>query len=73
MSRTYARVTSKGQLTIPADLRKQMKLSHRTQVAIQREANTLVLRPITPEFIDGLVGCTKGAGAEWKRVHRRDR
>jgi AbrB family looped-hinge helix DNA binding protein len=73
METAYARISSKGQLVIPAELREQMKLSVGTKVSIRREGNALVLRPITREFIDSLVGCTKGAGAERERTHRDDK
>jgi AbrB family looped-hinge helix DNA binding protein len=66
----HTHIRSKGQLVIPTELREQMKLSAGTKVAIKREGHTLVLRPITREFIDSLIGCTKGAGAERERLHR---
>jgi AbrB family looped-hinge helix DNA binding protein len=72
MPTLYAQISSKGQFVIPAELRKEMKLSIGTKISIRREGNTLVLYPVTPEFIDSLVGCTKGAGAERERIHRDD-
>jgi AbrB family looped-hinge helix DNA binding protein len=72
MATLYASISSKGQLVIPAELREQMKLSAGTKVSIQREGNALVVRPITPEFIDSLIGSTKGASAERERMHRAD-
>jgi hypothetical protein len=42
-----------------------MKLPTGIKLSIQREGNALVLRPITPEFIDSLIGghfrCRPGA------------
>jgi len=32
----------------------------------------LVVRPLTPEFIDGLCGSTKGFGDLRERMHRDD-
>jgi AbrB family looped-hinge helix DNA binding protein len=72
MQMLYGHISSKGQLVIPAELREQMKLSGGTKVSIRREGNALVVRPITPEFINSLIGCTKGAGAERERMHRDD-
>jgi AbrB family looped-hinge helix DNA binding protein len=63
-------INSKGQLVIPAHLRKQMKLSPGTKISIRRQGQSLVLLPITGEFIDGLIGCTQGAGMERDRMHR---
>jgi AbrB family looped-hinge helix DNA binding protein len=72
METFYTHINSKGYVIIPAQLREQLKLSSRTRVSIQREGNTLVLRPIIPEFIGSLIGCTKAAGAERERLHRDD-
>lgn len=73
MAVQYANISSKGQLVIPAELREEMRLSAGTKVSIRREGNTLILRPITPEFIDSLIGCTKGAGDDRERTHRDDK
>lgn len=70
MDNVYTRICSNGQVVIPAKLREQLKLVSGTKVSIQREGHTLVLRPITPEFIDSIIGCTRGAGAERERFHR---
>jgi AbrB family looped-hinge helix DNA binding protein len=72
MGTIYSSISTKGQLVIPAELREQMKLEAGTKVSIRREGNALILRPITAEFIDSLVGCTKGAAAERERMHRDD-
>lgn len=72
MATLYTSISSKGQLVIPAELREQMNLSPGTKVSIRREGNALVVRPITPEFIDSLIGSTKGAAAERERMHRDD-
>jgi len=72
MQTVYTQISSKGQLVIPAELREEMKLSIGTKVSIQREGNALVLRPITPDFIDSLIGCTSGAGSDREAMHRDD-
>ena len=63
-------IDSTGRLTIPAKLRRQMNLTTGTKISIQREGAVLILYPITRDFIDSLMGCTQGAGAERRRVHR---
>jgi AbrB family looped-hinge helix DNA binding protein len=73
MNIRYSQISSKGQLVIPAELRDEMKLTVGTKIAIRREGNTLVLHPITREFIDSLMGCTHGAGAEREQTHRDDK
>ncbi|MGC2638830.1 MAG: AbrB/MazE/SpoVT family DNA-binding domain-containing protein [Acidobacteriaceae bacterium] len=72
MATHCARVSAKGQLVIPADLREELRLSPGTEVSIQRQGNTLVLRPITPQFIQSLAGCTQGAGLEREQRHADD-
>jgi hypothetical protein len=49
-----------------------MKLAVGTKLSIQRDGQTLVLRPITPEFIDSLCGATKGLGKLREAMHRDD-
>ena len=72
MNGICTRISSKGQLVIPAELRQEMKLSAGTEVSIQRHGNMLILRPITPEFIAGIAGCTSGAGEEREQAHLDD-
>jgi AbrB family looped-hinge helix DNA binding protein len=72
MKAEYTTVSTKGQIIIPAQIREQMKLSAGTKLSIQRDGHTLVLRPITPEFIDSLCGATKGLGAVRDAMHRDD-
>jgi AbrB family looped-hinge helix DNA binding protein len=68
----YSQISSKGQIVIPSELREEMNLMPGTKVAIEREGNVIILRPVTPEFIDSLMGSTKGAGKERDRIHRDD-
>ena len=50
-------VTTKGQLVIPAKLRRKYAIRKGTQVAFIEEENRLILQPLTPEFIRSLRGC----------------
>lgn len=61
MESIFAVVSSKGQIVIPAALRDQLGIRAGTRIAIQREANHLILQPITDAFIDSLMGSCKGA------------
>lgn len=72
MDTICARLSAKGQLVIPAEFREAMQISAGTEISIQRQGNTLVLRPVTPQFIDSLAGCTAGAGDEREQAHRDD-
>jgi len=60
MKRETSTVTTKGQLVIPARLRKKYSIRKGTQVAFLEEENRLVLQPITKEFIQSLRGSLKG-------------
>jgi len=75
MSRRFAQISTKGQIVIPADVRQQMKLEPGTRVAIEVQGDTLLLRPVTAEFIRNLRGIAKGKGlsAFWEREHRKER
>jgi AbrB family looped-hinge helix DNA binding protein len=68
----YITLSTKGQIIIPAGIREQMKLSVGTRLSIQRDGQTLILRPITPEFIDSLCGSTKGLGQLRDTMHQDD-
>lgn len=60
MKREVSTVTTKGQLVIPAKLRRKYSIRKGTQVAFLEEENRLVLQPLTPEFIRSLRGSLKG-------------
>jgi len=53
-------VTSKGQLVIPARLRRRFGIRKGTVVSFAEEKGRLVLQPVTPEFIRSLKGSLKG-------------
>jgi len=73
MKAEYTTLSTKGQIVIPAEIRDQMKLSVGTRLSIQRDGQTLILRPITSEFIDSLCGSTKGLGKLRDTMHRDDK
>jgi AbrB family looped-hinge helix DNA binding protein len=58
-------VTIKGQITLPADLRRKYGIKARTRIHIEvdEKANRIILTPITPEYIHSLRGSLKGRGA----------
>ena len=69
-------VTTKGQLVIPAKLRRKYSIRKGTQVAFLEEENRLVLQPLTPEFVRSLRGSLKGEPSALKilledRKHER--
>ena len=54
-----AYVTSKGQLTIPAGLRRKYKIKKGTRVALFEENGKIVMQPVTREFIASIRGMFK--------------
>jgi AbrB family looped-hinge helix DNA binding protein len=72
MKTEVSTVTTKGQLVIPAKLRRKYAIRKGTQVAFVEEKNRLVLQPITPEFIRSLRGSLKGRPSALK-VLRQER
>lgn len=56
--------TSKGQIVIPAEVRRKFGIQQGTRIAIDvdEETGTIVLRPITGAFIRGLRGIDRGRG-----------
>jgi AbrB family looped-hinge helix DNA binding protein len=76
MKTELSTVTTKGQLVIPAKLRRKYSIRKGTQVAFVEEENRLVLQPLTPEFVRSLRGSLKTAPSALKlllddRKHER--
>ena len=63
MTTEKAVVTTKGQVVIPARLRKRLKIKKGTLVAFTEDNGRLILQPVTAEFIASLKGSLKGGGA----------
>ena len=66
MKTQVSTVTTKGQLVIPAKLRRKYAIRKGTQVAFVEEENRLVLQPLTPEFVKSLRGSLKAAPSALK-------
>jgi AbrB family looped-hinge helix DNA binding protein len=56
MKGKIAKVTHKGQIVIPAKLRRKFGIRGGTSIAFVEEDQHLVLQPLTPEYIDSLRG-----------------
>ncbi len=54
-------VTSKGQLVIPARLRRKLGIRKGTRVSFTEDNGRLILQPVTREFIHSLQGSLKGS------------
>jgi AbrB family looped-hinge helix DNA binding protein len=56
-------VTSKGQLVIPARLRRRFKIKKGTLVSFLEDNGRLIVQPVTADFIANQQGSLKGSGA----------
>lgn len=76
MKEINATFTSKGQLVIPADLRRKHGITAGTKVKLLEDRlGRIVLQPITENYIDRVMGCLADGpdlGARWKEEHRRE-
>jgi len=68
--------TSKGQLVIPAELRRKHKIEAGTKVKIlEDQFGRIVLQPLTVEYIDrvrGLLADGPDLLALWEKEHREE-
>jgi len=57
--------TIKGQIVIPAELRKKLYIKEGTRIRVEldEEHNRIILTPVTREYIHSLRGSLKGKGA----------
>ena len=76
MSEMSATVTSKGQLVIPAELRRKHKIEAGTKVKIlEDQFGRIVLQPITDEYISrvrGMLAHGPDLLANWEKEHREE-
>lgn len=73
MSATF---TSKGQLVVPAELRRKHKIAAGTRVEfLEDQFGRIVLQPITEDYIDRIMGCLADGPdllGEWEIEHRKE-
>ena len=55
-------VTAKGQIVIPAKLRRKLGIVKGTQVFIYEKDGEIVINPITDEYIESMAGVTGTKG-----------
>jgi AbrB family looped-hinge helix DNA binding protein len=71
-----AKVTSKGQLVIPAELRRKNGIKAGTKVHfLEDELGRIILQPVTEEYVDRLMGCLAGGSdmlESWMHEHREE-
>jgi AbrB family looped-hinge helix DNA binding protein len=76
MDRLSATFTSKGQLVVPAELRRKHGIEAGTRVNfIEDHFGRIVLQPVTEEYVDRIMGCLADGPdllADWKKEHRSE-
>ena len=76
MKEASATFTSKGQLVIPAELRRKHGIQAGTRVKfLEDQFGRIVLQPITEDYIDRVMGClAEGPDllADWEKEHRTE-
>ena len=74
MSATF---TSKGQLVVPAELRRKHGIEAGTKVKfLEDQFGRIVLQPLTEDYIDRVMGCLADGPdllTKWENEHRRDK
>jgi antitoxin PrlF len=72
MKQLSATVTSKGQLVIPAELRRRIGIQKGTKVCFcEDELGRIILQPVTEEFIDRLTGSLSGGNMRERFLKER--
>ena len=72
MKKETATVTTKGQLVIPARLRRKYSIRKGTKVAFFEDRHRIILQPITDDFIESLRGSLAG-GPSLLKILRKER
>ena len=74
MTDMSARFTSKGQLVVPAELRRKHGIEAGTKVKfLEDQFGRIVLQPLTEDYIDRVMGCLADGPdllARWENEHR---
>ena len=76
MKESSATFTSKGQLVVPAELRRKYGIEAGTRVKfLEDQFGRIVLQPITLDYVDRVMGCLE-EGADllvnWEKEHRAE-
>jgi AbrB family looped-hinge helix DNA binding protein len=71
----YSKLSARGQVSIPRELREKLGLRPGVRVALEHVSGTLLLQPITDTYIDSIPGSLGGPslGAIRSIEHRRER
>jgi AbrB family looped-hinge helix DNA binding protein len=64
-------VTAKGQIVIPAELRRKYGIKSGTRIVIIDNGDSITLKPITEQYISSLRGSLRGKGVLKALVEER--
>lgn len=71
-----ATFSAKGQLVVPAELRRKHRIEAGTRVQfLEDQFGRIVLHPITEDYVDRVMGCLSGGPdllADWEKDHRHE-
>jgi AbrB family looped-hinge helix DNA binding protein len=54
--------TAKGQIVIPASIRRRLGIKEGTRIKIEEKGKEIILKPITREYVHSLRGRFRGKG-----------
>jgi|APTNR8051073442_1049403.scaffolds.fasta_scaffold46053_1 AbrB family looped-hinge helix DNA binding protein len=60
---TTAVVTSKGQIVIPAAIRRHLNIKKGVRLSIYEQGNQIVLQPLTKDYFQSMAGMVKAKGS----------
>lgn len=66
--RSFARITAKGGVTIPAELRRKLGINQGTKVCFVERGSDVIFQPITKEYIRSVCGMLKSDTAVTKEL-----
>jgi AbrB family looped-hinge helix DNA binding protein len=76
MKEISATFTSKGQLVIPAHLRRKHGIEAGTRVKfLEDQFGRIILQPITEEYVDRVMGCLESGPdmlTNWEKEHESE-
>jgi AbrB family looped-hinge helix DNA binding protein len=76
MANQITKVSTKGQLVIPAEMRASLGLKPGTRVAVRLEGSRIILEPVSEKLVDKLHGIFKGGPSmadELQKERRSDK
>jgi len=55
-------MSNKGQVVIPAEVRRRLKIKKGTRLYIEERVDKIILKPLTDEYLNNLAGVLKTGG-----------